>query len=52
MDGLAILLISSDVSELVENCDSVVVLRDGAITEQLNGPEVTEDRLLAALAKD
>ncbi|GAA3590348.1 sugar ABC transporter ATP-binding protein [Nonomuraea rosea] len=50
--GLAILLISSDVGELVENCDSVVVLRDGAITEQLNGPEVTEDRLLAALAKD
>ncbi|AQZ70634.1 sugar ABC transporter ATP-binding protein [[Actinomadura] parvosata subsp. kistnae] len=52
VDGLAILLISSDVAELVENCDSVVVLRDGAITEQLTGPEVTEDRLLAALAKD
>ncbi len=51
VDGLAILLISSDVSELVENCDSVVVLRDGAITEQLTGPEVTEDRLLAALAR-
>ncbi|TYB65479.1 sugar ABC transporter ATP-binding protein [Nonomuraea sp. PA05] len=52
VDGLAILLISSDVAELVENCDSVVVLRDGSITEQLTGPEVTEDRLLAALAKD
>ncbi|WP_263657503.1 sugar ABC transporter ATP-binding protein [Nonomuraea gerenzanensis] len=52
VDGLAILLISSDVAELVANCDSVVVLRDGAITEQLTGPEVTEDRLLAALAKD
>ncbi|NUR86841.1 MAG: sugar ABC transporter ATP-binding protein, partial [Nonomuraea sp.] len=52
VDGLAILLISSDVSELVENCDSVVVLRDGAITEQLAGPEVTEERILAALAKD
>ncbi|MGI5291935.1 sugar ABC transporter ATP-binding protein [Nonomuraea polychroma] len=52
VDGLAILLISSDVTELVDNCDSVVVLRDGAITEQLTGPEVTEDRLLAALAKD
>jgi ribose transport system ATP-binding protein len=30
----------------------VVVLRDGAITDQLAGPEVTEERLLAALAKD
>ncbi|MEU0569948.1 sugar ABC transporter ATP-binding protein [Nonomuraea sp. NPDC005983] len=52
VDGLAILLISSDVGELVENCDSVVVLRDGAISDQLTGPEVTEDRILAALAKD
>ncbi|GAA4917781.1 ribose transport system ATP-binding protein [Nonomuraea thailandensis] len=52
VDGLAILLISSDVAELVENCDSVVVLRDGAITDQLTGPEVTEDRLLTALARD
>ncbi|MEU7834168.1 sugar ABC transporter ATP-binding protein [Nonomuraea sp. NPDC049129] len=51
VDGLAILLISSDVAELAGNCDSVVVLRDGAISEQLNGAEVTEDRLLAALAK-
>ncbi|MBB5079321.1 sugar ABC transporter ATP-binding protein [Nonomuraea endophytica] len=50
LDGLAILLISSDVGELVDNCDSVVVLRDGAITHQLSGPDVTEDRLLAALA--
>ncbi|HLU74835.1 MAG TPA: sugar ABC transporter ATP-binding protein [Nonomuraea sp.] len=50
--GLAIMLISSDVAELVENCDSVVVLRDGAITGRLTGPEVTEDRILAALAGD
>ncbi|WP_240197699.1 sugar ABC transporter ATP-binding protein [Nonomuraea lactucae] len=51
VDGLAILLISSDVAELVDNCDSVVVLRDGAISEQLTGTEVTEDRILAALAR-
>lgn len=43
------LLISSDVAELVENCDNVVVLRDRAISEQLNDPEVTEHQLLAAL---
>jgi len=51
VDGLAILLISSDVAELAGNCDSVVVLRDGAISARLSGAEVTEDRLLAALAK-
>ncbi|WP_310741928.1 MULTISPECIES: sugar ABC transporter ATP-binding protein [unclassified Microbispora] len=50
VDGLAILLISSDVSELVENCDSVVVLRDGAVVGELAGHEVSEDRIMGALA--
>ena len=50
VDGLAILLISLDVAEPAGNCDSVVVLRDGAISARLSGAEVTEDRLLAALA--
>jgi ribose transport system ATP-binding protein len=38
------------VSELVENCDSVVVLRDGAVVGELAGPEVSEDRIMGALA--
>jgi ribose transport system ATP-binding protein len=50
VDGLAILLISSDVSELVDNCDSVLVLRNGAVVDQLTGPEVTEERIMTALA--
>ncbi|WP_260617493.1 ATP-binding cassette domain-containing protein [Microbispora hainanensis] len=50
VDGPAILLISSDVSELVENCDSVVVLRDGAVVGEPAGPEVSEDRIMGALA--
>ncbi|GAA5056015.1 sugar ABC transporter ATP-binding protein [Thermocatellispora tengchongensis] len=50
VDGLAVLLISSDISELVENCDRVVVLHDGAITGELVGPEVTEEGIMAAMA--
>src|SRR5690606_25604252 len=50
VDGLAVLLISSDLGELVENCDRVVVLHDGAITGELIGPEVTEERIMAAMA--
>ncbi|PZG39778.1 sugar ABC transporter ATP-binding protein [Spongiactinospora gelatinilytica] len=50
VDGLAVLLISSDLAELVENCDRVVVLHDGAITGELIGPEVTEDGIMAAMA--
>ncbi|WP_327351118.1 sugar ABC transporter ATP-binding protein [Streptomyces sp. NBC_01304] len=48
--GLAVLLISSDIEELVEGSDRVVVLRDGAVVGELAGDDVTEDRLMQAIA--
>jgi galactofuranose transport system ATP-binding protein len=50
VDGLAILLISSDLEELVSGCDRVVVLRDGTVAAELTGPEVTEEGIIAAMA--
>jgi monosaccharide-transporting ATPase len=50
VNGLAILLISSDLEELVSGCDRVVVLRDGAVAAELTGPDVTEQRIIAAMA--
>ncbi|MEU1329281.1 sugar ABC transporter ATP-binding protein [Streptomyces sp. NPDC005865] len=49
-DGLGVLLISSDMEELIEGSDRVVVLKDGAVVEELTGTDVTEDRLLRAIA--
>ena len=49
-DGLGVLLISSDVEELIEGSDRVVVLRDGAVVGELSGDDVTEDRLMQAIA--
>ncbi|MER7173222.1 sugar ABC transporter ATP-binding protein [Streptomyces mesophilus] len=49
-DGLGVLLISSDMEELIEGSDRVVVLKDGAVVAELIGAEVTEDRLLTAIA--
>ncbi|GGO54032.1 sugar ABC transporter ATP-binding protein [Streptomyces daqingensis] len=49
-DGLGVLLISSDLEELIEGSDRVVVLRDGAVVGELTGDEVTEDRLMEAIA--
>ncbi|WP_069884167.1 sugar ABC transporter ATP-binding protein, partial [Streptomyces luteocolor] len=51
-DGLGVLLISSDMEELVEGSDRVVVLKDGAVVAELTGSEVTEDRLLRAMATE
>jgi ribose transport system ATP-binding protein len=49
-DGLAVVLISSDLEELIEGSDRVVVLKDGRLVGELTGDEVTEPALLRALA--
>ncbi|MFB7829311.1 ATP-binding cassette domain-containing protein, partial [Streptomyces hydrogenans] len=49
-EGLAVLLVSSDIEELVEGADRIVVLRSGATAGELVGENVSEDALLAALA--
>lgn len=49
-DGLGVLLISSELEELVEGSDRVVVLKDGGVVGHLEGQDVTEEALLTALA--
>jgi ribose transport system ATP-binding protein len=51
-EGLAVLLISSDMEELVDGADRVVVLRDGGVVGELAGDDVTADNVLAAIAAD
>jgi galactofuranose transport system ATP-binding protein len=51
-DGLAVLLISSEMEELVDGSDRVVVLRDGGVVGELAGDLVTADSVLAAIAAD
>ncbi|GGX62442.1 sugar ABC transporter ATP-binding protein [Streptomyces fructofermentans] len=51
-EGLAVLLISSDIEELIEGSDRIVVLRGGATAGELTGDQVSESALLAALADD
>jgi ribose transport system ATP-binding protein len=51
-DGLGVLLISSELEELIEGSDRVVVLRDGGVVDELSGSRVTEDDLMHALASE
>jgi monosaccharide-transporting ATPase len=51
-EGLAVVLISSDLEELVEGADRIVVLRAGAVIDELAGADVSESHLMAALAHD
>jgi galactofuranose transport system ATP-binding protein len=49
-EGLAVLLISSDLEELVEGSDRIVVLRGGSVAGELTGDQVGESPLLEVLA--
>jgi monosaccharide-transporting ATPase len=49
--GLAVVLISSEFDEIVRVCGRVLVLRDGQSAGELNGPDVTEGRILDLIAR-
>jgi galactofuranose transport system ATP-binding protein len=51
-EGLAIVLVSSELEEVVEGADRVVVLRDGQVVTELTGDQVDEKHLLDAIAGD
>jgi ABC-type sugar transport system ATPase subunit len=44
--GLAILMISSELTEIVGMADRVIVMREGKITGELDGADVTEEGIL------
>jgi ribose transport system ATP-binding protein len=47
--GLAVVLASSDVEDLVEACDRVIVLRSGVIASELWGAEISRANVLALM---
>jgi ribose transport system ATP-binding protein len=49
-DGLGVLMISSELEELSEGGDRVVVLRDGRTVAALDRAAATEDAIMAAMA--
>ncbi|WP_327003733.1 sugar ABC transporter ATP-binding protein [Dactylosporangium sp. NBC_01737] len=48
--GLGVVLISSDLEEVVEGADRVLVLRDGAVAGTLRGDEITEEAVMRVIA--
>lgn len=48
--GLGVVLISSELEEVVEGSDTVVVLRDGAALGSLFGDDITEDAIMNMIA--
>ena len=50
--GLGLLMISSDLEELVEGSTRVIVMRDGERVAELRGKELSPDAIIRAMAKD
>jgi len=49
-EGLGVLMISSELEELSEGCDEVVVLRDGSSVAELDKDNLTQAAIIAAMA--
>ena len=49
-DGLGVIMVSSEVEELVEGSTRIVVLRDGRSVAELRGAELSESSVVHALA--
>lgn len=46
-DGVSSIFVSSELEEIAEVCDRVLILRDGRVHEELIGREATAERILA-----
>ncbi|MES2180012.1 MAG: sugar ABC transporter ATP-binding protein [Gemmatimonadota bacterium] len=49
--GLGVIMISSEIEELVEGCARVVVLREGRDVAELRGSEISERAIIHAMAE-
>ena len=49
--GISVLMISSEIAELQRNCDRVVVMRDGRAVGELIDADITQDNIMAMIAK-
>ena len=51
-EGMALLVISSELIEVVGLCDRVLVMRDGRIASELNDEEITEEAIMTVAAAE
>lgn len=49
-DGMGVIIISDDLPELLQNCDRILVMRQGRIVAAHNADGLTEDAIYASMA--
>ena len=51
-EGLGIIVISDDVSEIINNCSRVLIMQSGRITGEYRNSELSEEKLSSLLVAD
>jgi ABC-type sugar transport system ATPase subunit len=51
-EGMALLVISSELIEIVGLCDRVFVMRDGVVAQELTGDDITEEAIITVAAAE
>lgn len=51
-EGLGVIFISSELTEVINICDDVIVMKEGSITGRLSREELTEERILEMAMKE
>jgi ABC-type sugar transport system ATPase subunit len=51
-DGIAILVISSEMPEIIGVSDRIITMREGHVTGEFNKEEVSEEKLIRACAQN
>ena len=49
-EGLAVIMVSSEIPEVLGMSDRVIVMREGRIVDEVAGPDMTPERLVRAAA--
>jgi ABC-type sugar transport system ATPase subunit len=49
-EGISVLMISSEMEELIRRCDRIAVLHDGEKVSELVGEEISENSIMNAIA--
>lgn len=52
LSGISVIYISSEMEELVRNCDRVIVFKDGYSIGELAGDEIMEDNIMEMIARE
>ena len=48
-EGLAVIIISDDLPEVVVNCNRVIVMKEGLIVGEMSGEDFTEENILGII---